>query len=115
LKKLVTVHLTSIKIIAIVFLSTGEIKAGIPIFQFPSFNFVRPLESLIKHNESYNETEVVQEPTYIVTFDVILKDLGAGLVLVPVIAILEQIAIAKAFSMNILLLFQATAFFYCKF
>jgi hypothetical protein len=60
-------------------------------------------ESLIKHNESYiNWTEIAQqEPTYTtVNFGVILKDLGAGLALVPIIAILEQIAIAKAFSMN---------------
>lgn len=63
------------------------------------------MESLVNHNESFNWTEIVQEPTYTtVTFGVILKDLGAGLVLVPIIAILEQIAIAKAFSMNTLLL-----------
>lgn len=64
-------------------------------------------ESLIKHNESYiNWTEITQqEPTYTtVNFGVILKDLGAGLALVPIIAILEQIAIAKAFSMNTILL-----------
>ncbi|EFX77094.1 hypothetical protein DAPPUDRAFT_321675 [Daphnia pulex] len=78
---------------------TGEIKSGIPVFQLPPFSFARPVESLIKDNESFNWTETAQEPTYItVTFDVILKDLGAGLALVPVIAILEQIAIAKAFS-----------------
>jgi sodium-independent sulfate anion transporter 11 len=83
------------------FVSTGEIKSGIPVFQLPPFSFARPVESLIKHNESFNWTETAQEPKYItVTFDVILKDLGAGLALVPVIAILEQIAIAKAFSMN---------------
>lgn len=94
------------------FVSTGEIKSGIPVFQLPPFSFARPVESLIKHNESFNWTETAQEPTYItVTFDVILKDLGAGLALVPVIAILEQIAIAKAFSMNTWLPFTATISF----
>lgn len=33
----------------------------------------------------------------IVTFDTILSDLGTGLAMVPIIAILEQVAIAKAF------------------
>lgn len=94
------------------FVSTGEIKSGIPVFQVPPFSFARPVESLIKHNESFNWTETAQEPTYItVTFDVILKDLGTGLALVPVIAILEQIAIAKAFSMNTWLPFTATISF----
>jgi len=94
------------------FFFTGEIKSGIPVFQLPPFSFARPVESRIKHNESFNWTETVQESTYItVTFDVILKDLGAGLALVPVIAILEQIAIAKAFSMNTLLLFTAAISF----
>jgi sodium-independent sulfate anion transporter 11 len=32
-----------------------------------------------------------------VTFDTILSDLGMGLAMVPIIAILEQVAIAKAF------------------
>ena len=32
-----------------------------------------------------------------VTFDVILNDFGPGMILVPVIAVLEQVAIAKAF------------------
>lgn len=50
-----------------------------------------------------NSTEPVYE---IVTFDVILQDLGTGLIMIPAIAILEQVAIAKAFCELIIVLYK---------
>ncbi|XP_046455001.1 sodium-independent sulfate anion transporter-like isoform X2 [Daphnia pulex] len=68
---------------------TGEIKSGVPSFHLPPFSFERPVSN--SSNSSNPEFELV-------TFDTILSDLGMGLAMVPIIAILEQVAIAKAFS-----------------
>jgi sodium-independent sulfate anion transporter 11 len=66
----------------------GEIKSGVPSFHLPPFSFERPVSN--SSNSSNPEFELV-------TFDTILSDLGMGLAMVPIIAILEQVAIAKAF------------------
>jgi sodium-independent sulfate anion transporter 11 len=53
----------------------------------------------IVNSSSANWTDIIANQTYeLVSFGTIVSDLGTGLVLVPVIAILEQVAIAKAFS-----------------
>jgi len=53
----------------------------------------------IVNSSSANWTDVIANQTYeLVSFGTIVSDLGTGLILVPVIAILEQVAIAKAFS-----------------
>ena len=82
---------------------TGEIKSGIPAFQFPQFTYEREVTPMVPYNSTSNWTDIVaNETAETVTFDVILKDLGAGIGLVPIIAILEQVAIAKAFCKSIL-------------
>lgn len=70
---------------------TGEIKSGVPSFHLPPFSFERP----ISNSSLSNSTDPGFE---LVTFETIVSDLGMGLVMVPMIAILEQVAIAKAFS-----------------
>lgn len=75
--------------------SVGDIKSGLPDFRIPPFTFNRPAEGS-SQNQGYNATFATENET--VSFDMALKEFGAGLVLVPVIAILEQVAIAKAFS-----------------
>jgi sodium-independent sulfate anion transporter 11 len=67
---------------------SGEIKSGVPSFHLPPFSFERPVSN--SSNSTNPDTEWV-------TFDTILSDLGMGLAMVPIIAILEQVAIAKAF------------------
>lgn len=56
---------------------TGKVEAGIPQIHLPPFNFV--------HN---NET---------ISFVTICSDLGSGIVVVPLVAVLANVAIAKAF------------------
>lgn len=77
--------------------TTGEVKCGIPDFQIPPFTFERPDEEFAPSN--WTDSDSGNQTSYeVVTFPEILKDMGPGMVLVPVIAILEQVAIAKAFS-----------------
>ena len=76
---------------------TGEIKCGIPDFQIPSFTLERPNEEFTPSN--WTDSDSDNQTSYeVITFPEILKDMGPGMILVPVIAILEQVAIAKAFS-----------------
>ncbi|KAI9564136.1 hypothetical protein GHT06_007874 [Daphnia sinensis] len=75
----------------------GEVKCGIPNFQIPPFSFERPEEEFAPSN--WTDSDSDNQTSYeLVTFPEILKDMGPGMILVPVIAILEQVAIAKAFS-----------------
>ncbi|XP_068214134.1 sodium-independent sulfate anion transporter-like isoform X2 [Palaemon carinicauda] len=60
------------------FLITGEVKAGLPSFELPPFS------------------TVVNNVTY--SFGDMLSDLGAGVPIIPLISILESIAIASAFA-----------------
>lgn len=83
---------------------TGEVKCGIPDFQIPPFSFERPEEEFASSN--WTDSDSDNQTSYeLVTFPEILKDMGPGMVLVPVIAILEQVAIAKAFSKSFLMHF----------
>ncbi len=79
----------------------GEIKSGIPTFKVPSFGFERLVYPIIPiTNLTNNWTDIVTNVTSEwVSFGDVLSDFGFGFVLVPVVAILEQIAIAKAFCM----------------
>uniref|UniRef100_T1IX46 SLC26A/SulP transporter domain-containing protein n=1 Tax=Strigamia maritima TaxID=126957 RepID=T1IX46_STRMM len=61
-----------------IFTLTGEVKPGLPPFQFPQF-------SLQRGNETIN-------------FLQILAELESSLALIPLLAILEHIAIAKVFA-----------------
>lgn len=58
-------------------MAPGKVEAGVPKISLPPFQF--------QHN---NET---------VTFITICSDLGSGIVVVPLVAVLANVAIAKAF------------------
>ncbi len=76
----------------------GEIKSGIPTFKLPPFGFERPVDQIIPFNTTNNWTDsITNVTTEWVSFGDIMSDFGFGFVLVPVVAILEQVAIAKAF------------------
>lgn len=67
------------------FTLTGNIKAGLPSFEMPPF--------------SINKTDGEDgNSTIFLTFPEICSELGAAIGLIPLIAILEQVAIAKAFA-----------------
>ena len=61
----------------------GNIQSGLPPFALPPF--------------SINRTE--GNATVVVGFTDICSELGAAIGLIPLIAILEQVAVAKAFGM----------------
>lgn len=63
--------------------NTGDIKAGLPPFEIPPFSINRTVDS--------NSTEWISFPE-------ICSELGASIGLIPLIAILEQVAIAKTFG-----------------
>ena len=65
------------------FVLTGEINGRIPKAQFPAFS--------IPANVSNSNEEV--------PFTGMVKQLGSGIIIIPLIAILESVAIAKAFCM----------------
>jgi sodium-independent sulfate anion transporter 11 len=60
-------------------LFTGNITQGLPEFQLPPFEF---------YDNTANHT---------VTFTDMCSTLGTGLIIVPLVALLENIAICKAF------------------
>lgn len=62
---------------AVPFKLSGKVEPGVPQFELPPFQF--------QHG---NET---------VTFVQICSDLGSGIVVVPLVAVLANVAIAKAF------------------
>lgn len=65
----------------------GEIPAGLPAFQIPPFSIPAVV----------NETtgEIIEEG---LSFMDLISELGSGLVVIPLIALLENIAICKAFA-----------------
>ena len=63
---------------------TGDIDGGIPNFQPPFFS--------IPANETGHG-----EPEEDIGFGEMVQELGAAIIIIPIIAILESIAIAKAF------------------
>ena len=70
------------------FTLTGEISAGLPSFQPPPFSF-NPTNS--------TDSEDSEETKY-QDFGGMLKTLGSAVIIIPMIAILESVAIAKAFG-----------------
>lgn len=77
----------------------GEIRTGIPTFQFPNFSVPRPVIGSYSSDETspVNNLTSPNETTETMAVTEVLRDLGAGLALIPIVAILEQVAIAKAF------------------
>ena len=77
-----------------VFSLTGTIKAGLPAFQPPPFS-VRV--NVI--NNTYNSTEYPDDDHHLITgFNEMVATLGPAIIIIPLIAILESVAIAKAFG-----------------
>ena len=66
------------------FMLTGDIDGGIPNFQLPFFSIPA------------NATGPF-EPEEDISFGKMVQELGAAIIIIPIIAILESIAIAKAF------------------
>jgi len=64
------------------FTLTGDIQSGLPAFEFPAFSLNRTVG---------NNTEILG-------FGDMCAELGSSIGLVPLIAILEQVAIAKSFA-----------------
>ncbi|CAG9827138.1 unnamed protein product, partial [Diabrotica balteata] len=65
------------------FLVIGEVPQGLPGFQLPSFGYTKEVNGT-----------VVQE----YTFMEMLSNLGSGIIIVPLVGLLENIAICKAFE-----------------
>ena len=62
---------------------TGQIDAGVPPFEVPPF--------------SIPENATDEGPEHEINFSGMLSELGSAIIIIPIIAILESIAIAKAF------------------
>ena len=71
-----------------VFTLIGEIEVGLPSFQPPSFSVVIS-----------NGTRVGDE----INLGGMISKLGSGIVILPFIAILQSVAIAKAFGIQIII------------
>ncbi len=65
------------------FILTGNIEAGLPAFQAPPFSF----------NDTVTET--------FYNFNGMVSELGIAILILPLLAILENVAIAKAFCKKI--------------
>lgn len=77
-----------------VFSLTGTIKAGLPAFQPPPFS-VR----VNVNNDTYNSTGYFGVDDHLITgFNEMVVTLGPAIIIIPLIAILESVAIAKAFG-----------------
>ena len=70
------------------FTLTSEIDSGLPAFQPPPFSVT---VNMTQSNSSSSDT-VTQG------FGEMLSNLGAAVIIIPMIAILESVAIAKAFG-----------------
>jgi len=66
------------------FMLTGEINAGVPPFKAPPF--------------SIPANATGEGPEHEISFSGMLSELGSAIIIIPIIAILESIAFAKAFS-----------------
>ena len=64
------------------FMLTGDIDGGVPNFQLPPFSIPANASGLGLEEIGFGE---------------MIKELGAAIIIIPIIAILESIAIAKAF------------------
>ena len=71
---------------------TGKIDGGLPAFQPPPFSIAVNVSSEAEHG-----LEAIWEMKYF-GFGDMVSTLGAAIIIIPVIAILESVAIAKAFG-----------------
>ena len=72
------------------FTLTSEIDSGLPAFQPPPFS-VTANTTESDYSSSHSDTEITH-------FGEMLSNLGAAVIIIPMIAILESVAIAKAFG-----------------
>ena len=68
------------------FILTGNIEAGLPPFQPPPFSF--------------NNTDTGEHMGFVG----MVSELGAAIIIIPLVAILENVAIAKAFGRELLII-----------
>ena len=74
------------------FTLTSEIDSGLPAFQPPPFS--------VTANTTESDYSSSHSDTGITHFGEMLSNLGAAVIIIPMIAILESVAIAKAFGNN---------------
>ena len=93
-----------------VFSLTGSIQAGLPAFQPPPFSVPAAATNLsLSHDHdhghghgNHSQTEAGEE----IPFTEMVATLGPAILIIPLIAILESVAIAKAFGKFFVLPFQ---------
>jgi len=73
-----------------VFTLTGSIKSGLPNIQPPPF-YIQTVSNVNISNSTDSSTSVV-------SFGEMVGTLGSAIIIIPIIAILESVAIAKAFA-----------------
>merc|ERR1719343_483757 len=81
-----------------VFSLTGSIQAGLPAFQPPPFSAPASKANLshASHGNHGNHSQIEAEE--MIPFSEMVATLGPAIVIIPLIAILESVAIAKAFA-----------------
>ena len=89
-----------------VFSLTGSIQAGLPAFQPPPFSApaasAASAANLSHGHGNHSQTEAGEE----IPFTEMVATLGPAILIIPLIAILESVAIAKAFGKFSVLPFQ---------
>jgi sodium-independent sulfate anion transporter 11 len=88
------------------FTLTGQIPPGLPAFQPPPFSIANTSsveefdhQSLLSTiSATLEENEDILEDPQVISFGGMLAQLGSAIIIIPLIAILESVAIAKAFA-----------------
>jgi len=79
------------------FTLTGQIPPGLPAFQPPPFSIANTTVEEVGHQSLLEETGDILEEQ-VISFGGMLSQLGSAIIIIPLIAILESVAIAKAFA-----------------
>jgi len=83
------------------FTLTGQIPPGLPAFQPPPFSIANTSsvdhQSVLSTGATLGENEDILEDQ-VTSFGGMLAQLGSAIIIIPLIAILESVAIAKAFA-----------------
>jgi len=86
------------------FTLTGQIPPGLPAFQPPPFSIANTTVEEVDHQSLLSTTgttleeneDIIQDQ--VISFGGMLSQLGSAIIIIPLIAILESVAIAKAFA-----------------
>ena len=82
-----------------VFSLTGSIQAGLPAFQPPPFSAPAPPPAAnISHGHGVGSNHSQTGAEAVIPFTEMVATLGPAILIIPLIAILESVAIAKAFG-----------------